>query len=427
MAPMTVFTTYGVAAESSNGMIPAAYLAALITMLFTAYSYGLMVKAYPVAGSAYTYAQKTINPHVGFLVGWAILMDYLFLPMINVLVAGIYFQAAIPEVPLWIWMVLFIGAITIINILGIKVTTRVNSILITYQFLVIAIFIILSLRGLANGMGTGTFTSALPFYNPEVSFSLVLAGASILCLSFLGFDSVTILSEETIEPEKTIPKAVFLVALIGGGLFILVSYVSYLVYPDFTAFTNADSAAFEIAAYIGGNLFSSLFASGMIVLCFASGLSSHASVSRLLYAMGRDSVIPKKIFGYIHPKFNTPVYNILLVSLFALSALVVDLVTAASFINFGALVAFTFVNLSVIAYYFLRNNKRSPKETILYLIIPLIGASFNLWLWSNLDKNSMLLGGIWATCGLIYLLFLTKMFTRRPPELNFEIDQKPSA
>lgn len=420
MAPMTVFGTYGIASETSHGMLPASYIFALVAMLFTAYSYGPMVRAYPLAGSAYTYTQKSISPHLGFLVGWATLMDYLFLPMINVLLNSIYLAAAFPAVPMWGWIVLFVVALTVINILGIKVTTNVNTILVLFQVLVVLIFIVLSIKGVAGGMGTGNFFTSLPFFNPDVSYAYALAGASILCLSFLGFDSVTMLSEETIDAKKTIPKAVMFTAFIGGLWFILVAYIGYLVFPDYTTFTNLDSASMEIAERIGGTLFSSIFLAGLTTTGIASGLSSHASVSRLLFAMGRDGILPRKIFAYVHPRFKTPVYNIILIGVFTLSALFLDLVTATSFINFGALVAFTFVNLSVIAHYYVKQRKRSPMETIRYLVLPIIGALFNIWLWTNLDKHALLLGSIWAVCGLIYLLSMTRMFRKRPPEMHFE-------
>ncbi|MED0758809.1 APC family permease [Aneurinibacillus thermoaerophilus] len=420
MAPMTVFSTYGVAAQTTHGMVPAAYIVALLAMLFTAYSYGKMVKAYPVAGSAYTYTQKTISPHLGFLVGWSVLMDYLFLPMINFLLSGIFLSAAFPSVPSWIWIILFIAMITGINILGIRMTAKVNGVLVLFQFLVTVIFVALAVKGITNGMGLGTLFSVLPFYNQDVSFSFVLAGASILCLSFLGFDAVTTLSEETIEPKKTVPRAIFLVTFIGGALFTFVSYITQVVYPDFTSFKVVDSAAFEIAQYIGGALFASLFLAGMITSTIASGMSSHASAARLLFAMGREGVLPEKLFGYVHPKYKTPSRNIFLISLFSLSALVVDLATAASFINFGALVAFTFVNLSVIFHYYIRNKQRGIKGAFLYVLLPLIGSGFTIWLWTNLDKHSIMLGSAWIIAGIVYLLYLTKFFTKKPPQLHFE-------
>lgn len=420
MAPMTVFSTYGVAAQATQGMVPAAYVTALVAMLFTAYSYGRMVKVYPSAGSAYTYTQKTISPHLGFLVGWSVLMDYLFLPMINFLLAGAFLHAAFPVIPAWVWTLVFIAAITAVNVFGIRLAARLNLVLISFQFLVTVIFLSLSIRGLTQGMGAATLFSALPFYDPDVSYSFVLAGASILCLSFLGFDAVTTLSEETVEPKKTVPKAIFLIALIGGLLFTFVSYITQLIYPDFTSFKVVDSAAFEIAQYIGGSLFAAIFLAGMITSCVASGLSSHASAARLLYAMGRERVLPAKVFGFIHPRLQTPLNNVLLIGVFSLSALVMDLVIAASFVNFGALVAFTFVNASVIFHYYIRERRRSMGGFILYLLLPLIGVGFNIWLWSNLDGNSLLLGGLWVTAGLVYLLILTKGLKKKPPQFHFE-------
>ncbi|MED4203310.1 APC family permease [Neobacillus mesonae] len=420
MAPTTVFSTYGVVAQITKGMVPAAYIIALMGMLFTAYSYGQMVKAYPVAGSAYTYTQKAFNSHIGFVVGWVILLDYLFLPMINGLLVSIYLNAYFPSVPFSIWLFAFLALITIVNVIGVKIAANVNVLLIACQFLIIIIFAFLSIKGLLHGMGSGTLFMSSPFVNGDIPISLVLAGSSILCLSFLGFDSVTTFSEETINPKKNIPKAIFLVALIGGGLFVLISYLSHLVYPNFQSFKDPDSAALEIAVYIGGNLFQSVFLAGYITGGLASGLASHASVSRLLYAMGRDGVLPKNIFGYIHPKFRTPTYNIILVSIFTLSALFVDLVTASSFINFGALVAFTFVNLSVISHYFIREKQRDGINTIKYLVLPLIGAGFTIWLWTNLDSKALFLGLGWLAIGMIMLLSITKMFRKQPPELSID-------
>lgn len=420
MAPTTVFTGYGIVAEITKGMVPAAYIVALIGMLFTAYSYGQMVKAYPVAGSAYTYTQKALNPHIGFLIGWAILLDYLFLPMINGLLIAIYLNSYFPSVPFSIWLIAFLILITTVNVIGVKIATKMNFLLIASQFLIIAIFIFLSIKGLLNGIGSGTLFMSSPFVNGDISLSLVLAGSSILCLSFLGFDSVTTFSEETINPKKVIPKAIFLVVLIGGGLFVTISYLIHLVYPNYQSFKNPDSAALEIAVYVGGNLFQSIFLAGCIIGTLASGLSSQASVSRLLYAMGRDGVLPKQIFGHLHPKFRTPTYNIILVGIFALSALFVNLVTASSFINFGALVAFTFVNFSVISHYFIRKKQRRGINTLKYLFFPLIGSGFTVWLWSSLDSKALLLGIGWLGIGFIMLISTTKMFSKRPPELSID-------
>jgi putrescine importer len=420
LAPMIVFGIYGTVAQATHGLEASAYLVALVAMFFTAYSYTQMVKAFPVAGSAYTYTRKSLNPHLGFMVGWATLLDYVFIPMAIWLIGSAYLNAAFPNVPTWLWVLLFIIATTVINILGIKLSTNINFLMMAFQFLVIALFIILSIKNIVGGMGEGTLVSMNPFVNDKVSFSFVLAGASIACYSFLGFDAVSTFTEETVRPEKTIPRAIILTTIIGGVIFIVSSYFTQLVHPNFNDFKEVDSAGFEIAKQIGGNLFSSIFLAGIIIAQFASGISAQASASRLLYAMGRDSVLPKKIFGYLHPKFRTPVFNIVIVAIIGLLALKLDVSTSTSFINFGAFVAFTLVNVSVIAHFYVKGSNRSGKDNLIYLLFPIIGAGFDFWLLVNLDKNALILGGIWAACGFIYLLFLTRLFKKQPPEMNFE-------
>ncbi|WP_027416283.1 APC family permease [Aneurinibacillus terranovensis] len=423
LAPMIVFGIYGTIAQATHGLEASAYLVAMIAMFFTAYSYSQMVKAYPVAGSSYTYTRKSINSHVGFMVGWAILLDYVFIPMAIWLIGSSYLNAAFPQVPVWVWVLSFIIVTTVINIAGIKLSKNINVLMMAFQFLVIAIFIILCVKNVMGGMGAGTLVSISPFANGHVPFSFVLAGAAIACYSFLGFDAVSTFTEETIQPEKTIPRAILLTTLIGGAIFIVSAYVTQLVHPNYNDFKDVNSAGFEIARQIGGNLFSSIFLAGIIIAQFASGISAQASASRLLYAMGRDAVLPKKVFGYLHPKFRTPVFNIIVVAVIALLALKLDVSTSTSFINFGAFAAFTLVNVSVIVHYFVKGRRRTFKDSLFYFLFPLIGAAFDSWLLVSLDKDALILGAIWAACGFGYLLFLTKMLRKQPPELNFDIEE----
>ncbi|ULT58676.1 APC family permease [Neobacillus drentensis] len=420
MAPGTVFSTYGIASQITEGKVPAAYAVAAIALAFTAYSYGQMVKAYPTSGSAYTYVQQAFNPYMGFLIGWALFTDYLLLPMVNYLIAGIFISSVIPAIPSYVWILLLIGMTTVINIRGIKLVGVINTLLMVYSILVIVLFSFLSIKSVLDGTGTGTLFSTSPIFDSGHSFSLILAGASLLCFSFLGFDSITTLAEETIDPTKTIPKAIFIILITGALIFIGVSYISSMVQPDFTAFTNPDAAAVEMATMVGGNLFTSFFLGATLVGTFASGLAAQASVSRVLFAMGRDSMLPKKYFGYVHPRFNTPIFNIVLVGAISLLALVLSLTVATSFINFGALVAFLFVNLSVIAHYFNRKKERSVKGIVSYLILPLIGAGFIVWLLSGLNVHSIILGICWTVLGVFYLMYLVKFKGMKSVSLKFD-------
>lgn len=308
--------------------------------------------------------------------------------------------------------------VTIINLRGVKLATGVNIFITLFAALFIIIFCSLSIRAILNGEGTGTLFTSLPFFNPTESFSFVIAGASLLCFSFLGFDSASTFSEETKNPEKTIPRAIFIITLVGGLVFIVVSYIAQNVWPDYTSFKDPDSASFEIIGLVGGTFLTSAFLAYTAIGIFGSAMASQASAARVLYAMGRDGQLPKKFFGHIHSKYHTPSNNILLIGVLSLSALVLSLSLVASFINFGAFLAFTCVNISVIMHYFVRKRERSFKGYILFLIIPLIGAILDIILLLNLDTHSKILGGIWFAGGVIYLLFLTKGFKKRPPEMD---------
>ncbi|ERI03905.1 APC family permease [Aneurinibacillus aneurinilyticus] len=423
MTPMVVFDTFGIASGETNGHVPLAYVIALAAMLFTAFSYGKMVRAYPSAGSAYTYTQKTISPHLGFLVGWASLLDYIFLPMVNILLIQIYLTAIFPAVPPWIWVVLFVLFVTWVNVKSVKSAADLNTIFVIYQFIVMAAFVVLAVWVLNDKPPVEGSAWVHPFYASDMSISPLIAGATVLCFSFLGFDAVTTYSEETDNPMRTIPLAIFFTALVGGGLFVFTSYFTQLIFPDVSVFNNPDATAPEISLFAGGKLFQLIFLGASFVGALASGLASHASVSRLLYVMGRDSVLPNKLFGYVHPRWRTPVFNVIITGIVSLAAIFFSLETAASFINFGALIAFTFVNLSVIVHYAVRKKEyHTLKDFMSHIAIPLIGAAFVAVLWYHLEANSFMLGLVWVTIGFIYLVYLTRMFKVKPAEIREEAD-----
>ncbi|KAF1030005.1 MAG: Putrescine importer PuuP [Pseudomonas sp.] len=418
MTPIIVLGTFGILAQSTAGMVPAAYLAALVAMFFTAMSYGRMASAFPVAGSAYSYVRKAISPKLGFIAGWAVLLDYLFLPMAIWLIGAAYLHSAFPSVPQWLWVLAFIGITSLINIVGLKLANGVNALLMLVQALVLIAFVVLCVHYIGGDASKPLWTLA-PFFNGQMQMPLIMSGAAIASYSFLGFDAVSTLTEETRDPRRTIPRAIMLITLIGGLIFVGVSYFVQIAHPSFE-FADVDSAAYEIARNIGGDLFVSIFMIGLIVGQFASGLSAQASGSRLLFAMGRDGVLPKSFFGTLHAKYGTPVNSILLCAVVALLALKLDVTTSTSFINFGAFLAFTLVNLSVIFHYWIGAKNRGLREFVLFLVFPAIGLAADLWLMISLDHLAIYLGVSWLVIGLVYLGFLTRGFSKQPPEMDFQ-------
>ena len=423
MVPLTVFSTYGVVTEITEGHLAGAYTLTTVAMLFTAFSYGRMVVALPSAGSAYSYTQSTFGRHVGFLAGWSLLLDYVFLPMINYLIIGIFVHASWPALPAWLVVLVAVGTVTALNVLGIKMVARMNVVLVAAQGIFIVVFLVTAFAHLA-GSGAPSVTDA--FFGNGAHFSALMGGAAILCLSFLGFDAISTLSEETRDAQRTLPRAILLVTLTGGVLFVGLALVSHLVFPDYTAFSSVDAAATDVMERAGGAFLVSFFTAASVAGAFASAMASQASVARILFAMGRDGVLPRSVFGRLSPRFNTPVPAVLIVGALSLSALVVSLELAAAMISFGALVAFSMVNLAVIKHYLIDRRQRSATDLLRHGLVPAIGFGVTAWLWTSLTSLTFTVGLSWLGVGFVYLLVLTRGFTRKPPSMDAVTEAEPS-
>jgi amino acid transporter len=415
MVPLTVFTTYGIVTVESGGRVPLAYVVTLAAMIFTARSYARMAAAFPVAGSAYAYTQKTFGAPVGFLAGWSLLLDYLFLPMLNYMVIGLYLNAAVPSIPQWVIIVVTIVIVTVLNIIGIVSVARANVLIIAVQAIFIVVFLVMTVAAIS---GSGSVDVMAPFTGDGSAGGMapVLAGAAILCLSFLGFDAVSTLSEEAKDARRDVPKAIMLATLICGVLFIILAYASQLVFPS-NAFENVDSGSLDVMTAAGGAFLSAFFTAAYVAGATGSALTSQASVARILYAMGRDGVLPRKVFGHVSVKFSTPTWAILVVSVISLLAVVIDLATLASVVSFGALVAFSAVNLTVIKHYFVDAGE---KNVLNNLVLPFIGFALTVWLWTSLSSTALTIGLIWLAAGVLWLLVVTRGFQRPTPVLDMK-------
>jgi amino acid transporter len=246
--------------------------------------------------------------------------------------------------------------------------------------------------------------------------SPILAGAAILCLSFLGFDAVSTLSEEARDATRTVPQAIMIATIVSGIIFILLSYVSQLVFPS-NKFADVDTGSTDVMVAAGGAFVNTFFTAAYVAGALGSALTSQASVARILFAMGRDGILPRKVFGHVSAKYSTPVYATLVVSAISLLAVWIDLAILASVVSFGALVAFSVVNLSVIKHYFVDMRERN---ILLNLIAPAIGFLLTAWLWTSLSGTALTIGLIWLAIGFVWLLGVTRGFRRPTPVLDLD-------
>ncbi|MGH9850526.1 MAG: APC family permease [Blastocatellia bacterium] len=408
LGPTAPYSMFGIASVKSGGHLPLVYLIAMVAMSFTAISYGRMAAAYPEAGSTYSYTAKALHPAAGFLAGWAMTLDYILIPMLSVIFIGLTANKLWPETPYAVWAVLTTAVITAINLRGILLASRANYLMNAIMTASLVWFIVLAAPALWSGVGEGHLISAKPFFNSQTFvFSDVMGATSLAVLSFIGFDGVTTLAEDARNPRRDIGRATVLVCFVAGGLFIFQSYLAQMVWPDYTTFAPVETAFMDVGRLVGGNALFYFISFVLVVAGLACAITGQASASRLLCGMGRDRLLPYRIFGYVHPRLGTPVYSVLLMGgLHLIGALILKYTEAAELVNFGAFIGFMAVNLCVIRHYWLGKRERRLTD----LLLPALGFVVCLYIWLHLSRLAMGLGLLWMVIGAIYLLWLTRGF-----------------
>lgn len=412
-APMSVF---GVLSNRGRGHVVTTILIALVAMLFTAISYGRMARAYPSAGSAFTYVGQEINPALGYITGWSMVMDYMLNPMICTIWISQQAHVFAPAVPYWGWAVVFALLFTGLNLQGIRTSARMNAGLAAGMGLVIAIFFTCAVRYIFGHPHGGAAFFTRPFYDPATfSSGAVLGGTSIAVLTYIGFDGISTLSEEAENPRRNILLATVLTCVVIGVLSALEVYAAQLAWPASEPFPD-ETTAFVWAA---GRTWAPLFAIvgfTLVVANFGSGMGAQLGAARLLFGMGRSNALPKSFFGALDPRHHVPRNNVLFVGVVSLiGAFLLDFDLGAQMLNFGALIAFMGVNAAALMRYYVREKEKRMRN----LIPPAIGFVVCLVLWLNLSRTALIAGSIWMAAGIAFGAWKTRGF--RGDLVNFEI------
>jgi amino acid transporter len=419
--PIAPVPMFGVAQVLSQGHFVTTILIAMLAMMLTAVSYGRMATLYPTAGSAYTYVGRGLNPHLGFLTGWAMFLDYLIQPLLNGIYGALTIQRFFPFVPYAALAAAFVGTMTLLNLRGIRATARANIVLLSIMCTVIGVFIVLAVRYLFRLEGWHGVFSIRPFYDPKTfNPRTIWTATSFAALTYIGFDGVTTLAEDVENPKRNVLLATVLVCLFTGIVGGLEVYLGQRVWPDFRSFLNAETAFMDVTRRVGGLL---LFQALGIVLILASvgaGLTGQVGAARLLFGMGRDNVLPRKLFAYLDPKRNTPTRNIWVIGVVAyIGTLLITYEQAAEILNFGAFLAFMGVNLATFWQFAIVQQPGRRRRWFADVVMPLIGFVFCLWIWLGLKLPAKIVGGIWFIAGLIYCAIKTRGFRERPVMIDF--------
>ncbi|MER7205663.1 APC family permease [Streptosporangium sp. NPDC000239] len=408
MVPIAPFGIFGSVFQASGGMVALAYIIGMVAMAFTAFSYAQMAKAFPMAGSVYTYAGRGIVGPVGFIAGWAMLLDYVLVPALLYLIASLAMASFVP-LPVWAWLLVFVVLNTVVNYTGIQMTARITRYMLIAELVVLAIFIIIGLFALLQGKAqTGALT---PLFNPDTfSWPLAFGAVSVAVLSFLGFDGISMLAEESKVDSAKIGRSMIAALGLAGALFIVQTWIGALLTPNRSQLLSGGdpngTAFYDMAEFAGGHWLSILTAiSTAIAWGFANSLVAQAATSRLLYAMARDRQLPA-FLSKIHPKTKVPVNATILVALVSLAVGIFlanredGVALISGLVNFGAMTAFLALHLSVIVHYFFKKRSRDLWR---HLLAPLIGFGILVYVVINASIAAQVVGIVWLAIGLLVL------------------------
>ena len=425
VAPMSI---YGIVSVRAHGHVATIILLAMFAMLLTAVSYGRMARAHPSAGSAFAYVGQEINPAMGYVVGWSLVMDYILNPLICIIWCSQQANVFFPGMPYSAWAVFFAGLLTFLNVQAIKTSARVNALLAAGIGVVVVVFLVAAtLYVIHHPHATGAvFTQ--PFYDPKNWYGgAVLGATSVAVLTYMGFDAVSTLAEEAKNPRQILPATVVTCLLIGAISLIEV-YAAQLVWPITDRFPNVDTAFTFVAQRAWAPLFV-VMGLTLIMAQIGSGMAAQLGAARVLYGMGRSGALPVFFFGALEPRRRVPRNNVVFVGALALAgALILPLTArqgtayelAVSLVNFGALIAFMGVNAAAFVRYFLR----AEKKRAINFLAPVAGFLVCLLLWLSLSTPSHLLGIGWMIFGITYGAWKTRGF--RANLVNFDLPKDTS-
>ena len=407
IVPVAPFAIFGVVFNASRGMVPLTYVIGLIAMLFTALSYREMSSAFPVAGSVYAYAGRGLNPSVGFLAGWAILLDYLLIPTLCYVVGAAALHAVVPAIPQSAWVIGFIVFNTVINMLGMETTARASRLFLLGELVVLALFVAMGIAAIQRGVN-GAHWSMRPFFDAQAFHpSLIFGALSIAVLSFLGFDAISTLAEEAVGGAKAVGRATLLALVLAAGLFIVQTYVATLLVPTTTSFageTATNDAFYTISALVGGRWLELVVAiAAALSASIANALVAQAATARLLFAMARDGQLPRAL-AHVHPVRKVPERAVLLVSIVSLLLglfFVGQVELLSSLVNFGALFSFLLLHAAVVSHFMIRH--RGGRIGV-HLLSPIIGFVIIGYVLLNADTHAKVGGSVWLGIGILILI-----------------------
>ncbi|MFC6181320.1 amino acid permease [Lactiplantibacillus daowaiensis] len=407
-----IFVLTGTGALIAGPGLMISFVLAAIACLFASLCYAEFAAMVPESGSAYTYSYTTLGEIVAFIIGWDLMLEYLF--AVSTVSAGWsgYFQSFLAGFGLKLPTILtaapgsvagvttyfnlpafaIIMLITLLLSLGVKETKRVNDIMVVIKLAVVVLFIITAARFIKPA----NWTPLLPF-----GMKGVFGAASSVFFAFIGFDAISSSVEETLEPSKTLPKSMLLSLGICTVLYVAVSAIMTGVVPFRMFAKYIDHPISAVLVYSGQNWLAGVVDLGAILGMTTVMLVCLYGQTRISFSMSRDGLL-SPLFSRISPKSGAPVASTVLFG--CVAAVIggfIPLADLAELVNIGTLTAFVLVSFSVLRLRKTQPNLRRPFKTPWVPFVPIMSIISCVFLLINLKPVTWLRFVIWLAIGMI--------------------------
>lgn len=394
-----IFILSGVATGKAGPAVMLAFIIAAILEILLGLCYAELASRYPRSGGAYEYVSQTMGSFVGTLIGWSYWGAWLAASSFVSQGFGNYLHS-LTGVPPLLSAVILLLVLGLLNMLGIKLSGVVQVGIVIVEIIVLVLFF-------ALGIGHVDYSFYIPF--APNGFEGILAAALVGFLSMVGWDVIVDAGEEMKDPSKTIPKAIFSSIIIVLVLYSGLLFVSTGVVPWQELGLSKVPVALASQQFLGD--FGPTLVSIVIVIALPATANAFIiSISRTAFAMGRNGFLPKKI-GSVHPRFQTPVWAILLgVSIQILFTLISSINIAVNATGFLYLLTFIF---KMIAFFISRRKvsieERSKQFSVpLYPFLPALALIISIGLLVPVGGSGFFSGLIWLALGLTIYLIRTR-------------------
>lgn len=421
MVPISPMAIYGGVYADSGGMPTLAFLIGFIAVLFSVFSFGIMIQHFPSSGSIFTYVSKVFGTAPGFIAGWLMLLQYLVSPALVYLIAAIAINSLFPSIPILALCFGFLVIVGLVSIIGMKTAMVVNKIALVAQLVILALFVICGISYIVKNPGSANF-SPTNIFNPE-KFEIggTMSAVSLSVLSYVGFGTIATLTQEAKNPKTGPPRAMMVMAITLCVLYVLQCFIATCIDPSGAAFKdNTDNAFYVVAKLAAGPWLMILCAVGVaLAQGVFTAIAQQNSIAFVMYTMSKEGSLPK-FMAKMDQRTNSPlnavifiiVLSVVLTLLFHFSN--INMNTVAKISNFGALATYTMLNVSVIAFCWIKLKQRNGvKDVFMHLIFPALGALVSFAILLSVGTVALTVGFIFILIGAAYYLVLTKVLHKK--------------